>query len=93
MDFLVRILRPFLPRRFWYRRFYSFSQHWHRRAHQARRDAGFKCDGCGRRAPRPRYKTLDVHHKSYDRLWRERPGDLMVLCRSCHDQLHRGKDD
>ena len=31
----------------------------------------------------------DLHHRSYDRLGRERVGDLVPLCRSCHGRVHQ----
>ena len=31
----------------------------------------------------------DVHHNSYDRLGAELAGDLIVLCRECHELHHR----
>lgn len=33
-------------------------------------------------------KHLDVHHRTYERLGNEKPGDLTVLCRSCHEIFH-----
>lgn len=35
---------------------------------------------------------LDVHHKTYERLGNERPEDVVVLCRNCHDAFHRHRD-
>jgi len=32
--------------------------------------------------------ALDVHHKTYERIGAEKPGDLVVLCRACHGQEH-----
>ncbi len=32
---------------------------------------------------------LDVHHRTYVRLGKERDSDLIVLCRGCHDVFHR----
>lgn len=29
--------------------------------------------------------TLEVHHRTYERLGRERAGDLEVLCKPCHE--------
>ena len=28
---------------------------------------------------------MDVHHKTYKRVMRERPEDLQALCRPCHE--------
>jgi hypothetical protein len=31
---------------------------------------------------------LDVHHRTYERIFNELPGDLTVLCRDCHATFH-----
>lgn len=36
-------------------------------------------------------KHLDVHHRTYERLGNEKPGDLTVLCRSCHELFHENR--
>ena len=38
-----------------------------------------KCARCGHGLP-----DLEVHHKTYERLGKERMTDLEVLCRTCH---------
>jgi hypothetical protein len=36
---------------------------------------------------------LNVHHKTYERLWKEKiPDDLEVLCQSCHSRHHFAAD-
>ena len=40
---------------------------------------GNKCEGCGEVGG-----NLDLHHDTYDRLGREIPSDLRLLCRDCH---------
>ena len=40
---------------------------------------GTKCERCGRIA------TLELHHKTYERLGRELTSDLELLCHSCHE--------
>jgi hypothetical protein len=44
--------------------------------------AGYTCQRCGRA------KATDAHHLTYDRLGRERDGDLLALCEPCHGALH-----
>lgn len=34
-------------------------------------------------------KTLDVHHRCYKNLYDVSETDLIVLCRSCHDAIHK----
>ena len=36
----------------------------------------------------PQTRGLEVHHRNYERLGRERPEDLVVLCRRCHKLEH-----
>jgi 5-methylcytosine-specific restriction endonuclease McrA len=33
-------------------------------------------------------KNLEVHHITYDRLGDENPDDLILLCRTCHQDIH-----
>ena len=42
-----------------------------------------RCEGCGTR------KFLEVHHKTYERLGRESPSDLEVVCKTCHEIADR----
>ena len=44
--------------------------------------AGYACQRCGRA------KATDAHHLTYERLGRERDGDLLALCEACHGALH-----
>src|SRR5262249_32313579 len=42
----------------------------------------FQCQSCGSEY------NLQAHHLSYSRIFRERPNDLVTLCRTCHQNLH-----
>lgn len=44
--------------------------------------AGAKCCACGFDG------DLQLHHLTYDRLWAEATGDLIVICIRCHHKLH-----
>ena len=35
------------------------------------------------------FPTVDIHHKSYKRFKNERISDLVALCRSCHNIVHK----
>lgn len=52
------------------------------------RSAGYRCRGCY--APADRGCALELHHRTYERLGHERPGDLTALCRECHRALTSG---
>ena len=45
-------------------------------------ERGQKCQRC------PATDQLQVHHKTYGRVGKERPGDVEVLCLPCHEQHH-----
>jgi 5-methylcytosine-specific restriction endonuclease McrA len=45
-----------------------------------------RCEGCGTK------HFLELHHKTYERLGRESPSDLEVLCRSCHERADRERE-
>jgi 5-methylcytosine-specific restriction endonuclease McrA len=55
---------------------------WKVRRLRAIRDAGDKCQRCGRD------KGLEAHHLRYTNLGNEPPEDLIVLCTICHMREH-----
>lgn len=61
---------------------YIKTEAWRERAEAAKQRVGHRCQICNRPATRV---TLDVHHRTYERLGNERPEDLTVLCRGCHE--------
>jgi len=50
------------------------------------RDNGL-CQGC-LTAP-----AVDVHHKTYQRVFDEPLFDLVAICRECHSKIHDGRAD
>lgn len=55
---------------------------------KARRDRvvavyGGRCYCCSEQT-----QFLDVHHRTYRRLGKERPDDLVPVCRRCHQLIH-----
>jgi 5-methylcytosine-specific restriction endonuclease McrA len=46
--------------------------------------AGHRCRLCNAGADEA---ELQVHHRTYERLFHELPGDLTTLCRPCHDDV------
>lgn len=61
---------------------YLRSPHWAAVSKAARERAGNACQVCNRT------KRLNVHHRIYERLGREEPMDLFVLCDTCHRLFH-----
>lgn len=60
---------------------YLQSPHWLATREWALERSRRRCEECGARG-------VDVHHLTYDRVGAELPGDLIVLCRRCHDYAH-----
>lgn len=61
---------------------YLETRHWREISGHMRWYAGNRCQLCGTTG------TLNVHHNSYARKGCERPEDLVVLCRECHEKHH-----
>jgi len=66
-----------IPRNAYYK-----TEHWRERRKEALEDSDNMCDECGSK------NNLQVHHKNYFSLFREEDDDLVVLCKSCHEDLH-----
>lgn len=67
---------------------YIRSPEWREKAEAAKERAGQRCQVCNR--PRTEV-TLDAHHRTYERLGREMPEDITVLCRDCHELYETNK--
>lgn len=61
---------------------YLNSDHWKNTRDAALTRAGNQCQNCGET------RGLQVHHKTYARRGKEKPGDLQVLCDHCHQKAH-----
>jgi hypothetical protein len=55
---------------------------WKAQRTAALRRAKWACEKCASK------RQLQVHHRTYERLGAERPGDLVVLCVGCHEDQH-----
>ena len=75
--------RPWRGARYREYREYLDSPAWWAARGRAFAALGHACQGCGRQG------RLEVHHKHYRTLGHERPEDLMVLCKFCHEKMHR----
>jgi len=81
---LDRVRLPHLPQT-WRQRYnaYMRSDEWRQVRQAALARAQQQCQECGER------NRLEVHHLTYERLGRERPNDLRVLCDSCHEEADK----
>jgi len=61
---------------------YLQSKQWKVRSNQARKRAGYRCQLCNSK------KSLEVHHRTYERIGFESQDDLIVLCNKCHEKFH-----
>lgn len=59
---------------------YLRTPHWKHLREDKVRAAGHRCQLCNRGSV-----TLNVHHRTYERLGEELDEDLTVLCRDCHN--------
>lgn len=64
---------------------YLQSRQWRAKKKIAYDYHGRKCHDCGAE------RGLEVHHKTYKRLGREKMKDLEILCGACHRIRHEGK--
>lgn len=67
-------------------RAYLHGRWWATRRRSRLAAAGYACEACGASGDR-----LEVHHKHYLSLGRERNADLEVLCGPCHRLRHPEK--
>lgn len=64
---------------------YIQSSEWREKAKAAKDLAGWRCQVCNKP---DNETTLDAHHRTYERLGKELPTDITVLCRQCHGKFH-----
>ncbi len=66
---------------------YLMTRHWRELRAWILSERGHECEVC--------YSTerLHVHHKHYRTIGHEHPGDLQVLCETCHFDVHDGWDE
>lgn len=61
---------------------YLLTPAWKKRADACKDRADYRCQVCNRGAG---VVHLEAHHRTYERLGRELPGDLTALCEDCHE--------
>lgn len=63
---------------------YLNSKEWRTFKLSIQKQRGDKCETCGITGIQ-----LDGHHLTYKRLFHELPEDIKILCRSCHNDIHK----
>lgn len=66
-----------------YRSEYLKSDHWKTKRTEILLKRGQKCELCGAKS------KLDIHHLTYKKLFAEPLSHMRVLCRTCHDAVHK----
>ena len=69
--------------KFAYRTVYLQSDHWKELRSQILNRDNHQCILCQKET------DLQVHHRTYARLFQEKLSDLVTLCRACHEETHR----
>ena len=67
----------------YYRNIYLKSEHWKTLRTEALLKKKARCMVCKSE------EHLDVHHMRYRSLWDVKVKDLLVLCRDCHEKVHK----
>lgn len=65
---------------------YIQSSDWKEKSEAAKKRAFYRCQICNRHQDQIQ---LDTHHRTYERLGKEIPEDLTVLCHNCHSLYSR----
>ncbi len=69
---------------------YLQTPHWRAFRYTALQSYGYTCQLC-RREYRHAQQFINVHHKNYDHLYREKFRDVLVLCVRCHETIHKAR--
>ena len=64
---------------------YIQTPQWKKKSKEAKLRAGYRCQVCNRKGSE---HSLHSHHRTYKRLGNERPSDITVLCKECHELFH-----
>lgn len=62
---------------------YLRTKWWSLKREQKLRSTSWKCERC-------REPATQVHHKHYEKLWKEKNVDLESICAACHEHEHQG---
>ena len=66
------------------------SKRWRRLRAKRLEKCNHRCERCGwKKESWDKTRTLDLHHKTYERLGAEREEDLELVCSLCHEKADR----
>ena len=65
---------------------YLSSYKWIAFRNKIKNDRGSKCEKCGTTKG-----YLQGHHLTYERLFNELPEDILIVCKPCHELIHKRK--
>lgn len=66
---------------------YLNSTVWKEKALAIKKHMGEKCEICFSK------ESLEVHHITYNNITNESLKDLVVLCKSCHEEAHKSNNE
>lgn len=61
---------------------YRLTQAWKEKRDAVLRRAGGMCEGCGKK------RATEVHHLTYEHIFKEFLWELQAVCRECHERWH-----
>lgn len=72
----------------WWDRYnrYLKSKKWADFRNKIKQERGNKCEKCNRKNV-----VLQGHHLTYERVFNELPEDIQILCKKCHEKVHKKK--
>ena len=73
---------------YWYRNVYLNSRHWQWRRDIYMKRVGYYCEAMWNGRP-CRSLGTQCHHLTYKNLFAEYDADLLLLCRRCHERMHK----
>lgn len=79
----VRVYHDNTPTNFDKYETYLKSRGWQKKKNRALKRDGHRCRVCNSKS------KLQVHHRTYERLYEEHLDDLTVLCEKCHTLFHQ----
>jgi 5-methylcytosine-specific restriction endonuclease McrA len=65
---------------------YLNSEKWKAKRREVLKRANYLCERC------KEAQATQIHHKTYDRIFRERLNDLQAVCGPCHMEIHGIED-